>query len=646
MSPHLHTPNLSLTLAFTLSALLLAQPVSGPPPPPPGYPTSITTWYVDCTAPAGGDGLSWSTAFASIQTAINNAAHDGHTIIVATATYHENIHFHGKNLTLTSTRPSDPGTLAATVIDGNHNGAVVTFSGTEAQSCYLSGFTIRNGSFERDLYVPRQGGGGISGGTSDNGTQATIQNNIITANTADYAGAGLYQCDGLIQNNVISGNLSAHGGGLNRCDGTIKNNIITDNGWRTLSHTDYGGGLNNCHALIEGNLIAGNMADEDGGGLYHCHGTIQNNVIVGNWAYLHGGGLHRCHGTIQNNIIAANYTCAFGGALSYCLGTIQNNIIVGNDTNIGGGLSFCHGTIHSNLIAGNYAEYGGGLANCEAAILNNTIAYNTICGDPFHEKYGSAMYGCHNHAVIKNCIIWRNEYHGPLFSCNRPTYSCIYPSWPFGGLGNITDDPQFVGDPLQQRTWTDSPAFDPATWQTTLTDASAHWQPNSLTGLTLNPDTAQFQRLQFVVASNTSDQVLVWGNVQQLTAAPVAPGHSYRLYDYRLSDTSPCVGSGQNETWMSDALDLDGHPRIFDGTVDMGAYEYTIHILNITKPSPAAIQLTWNSHSADTYTVQACYDLLSHSWDLLAYVPSQGQTTAWTDTAPAGPIRFYRVKVN
>jgi len=43
--------------------------------------------------------------------------------------------------------------------------------------------------------------------------------------------------------------------------------------------------------------------------------------------------------------------------------------------------------------------------------------------------------------------------------------------------------------------------------------------------------------------------------------------------NYRLLETSPCIDSGSNIYVTSD-WDLDGNPRIIDGTVDMGAYEY------------------------------------------------------------------------
>jgi parallel beta-helix repeat protein len=44
--------------------------------------------------------------------------------------------------------------------------------------------------------------------------------------------------------------------------------------------------------------------------------------------------------------------------------------------------------------------------------------------------------------------------------------------------------------------------------------------------------------------------------------------------DYSLSYSSPCIDAGYNLNWMTNTTDLADNPRIVDGRVDMGAYEY------------------------------------------------------------------------
>ncbi len=255
--------------------------------------------------------------YSTIQSAIDAATNDDE-IIVAPATYYENINFSGKNIILRSTDPTSTTVVTSTIIDGNQADSVVIFSGTESTTCTLSGFTITNGRAAND--------GGISG----NGTLATIENNNITTNTADGSypdgyGGGLHSCDGIIQNNTISGNSAGHGGGLAYCDGIIQNNTISGN-------VGYGGGgLSDCNGTIQNNTISGNRATS-GGGLLDCDGTIHNNTIAGNYASQNGGGLFWCDGIIQSNTITGNSAKYDGSAFSQCRGFIINCIIWGNSS--------------------------------------------------------------------------------------------------------------------------------------------------------------------------------------------------------------------------------------------------------------------------------------------------------------------------
>ena len=272
-------------------------------------------WYVDDSVSSSGDGTSWGTAFKTIQQGIDASSH-GDTVIAAEGTYIENIHFNGKNIVLTSTDPLDPDVVAKTVIDGNQAGSVVTFDGTENETCVLSGFTIRNGSGTTipHRYPPPDtisvGGGIIGGDPWGEYTRAAILNNIIVDNSATGQcgiGGGIANCDGFIANNIIARNTAvgslatdSWGGGLAYCGGSITNNLIREN------HAYNGGGLLWCGGTIRNNAIAGNSAANDGGGLYACDGTIRNNTITGNAAGYGAGGFYKCSGTIRNCIVWAN----------------------------------------------------------------------------------------------------------------------------------------------------------------------------------------------------------------------------------------------------------------------------------------------------------------------------------------------------
>ncbi len=396
------------------------------------YPHSAVpiTWYVDGGVSESGGGQSREGAFRKIQEGID-AASDGDTVIVAEGIYVESIHFGGKNIVLRSTDPFDRAIMANTVIDGNHSYRVVNLSGTEDETCVVSGFTIRNG-------------GGVCGGDSENHSRATIQSNAITDNNAAQ-GAGIAYCDGVIQNNLIRNNESWSGaGGLHDCDGVIQNNVIIGNG---SFADDAAGGLTHCSGLIQNNVIVGNSSssmNSSGGGLAYCHGTIQNNTISGNSSNAEGGGgLDHCNGTIQNNAVTANHAM-HGGGIARCHGTIQGNTVSENEF---GGLYECQGVIQNNTVAGNS---GDGVFNCGGIIQNNTIAENS----------GWGLRGCEG--TIVNCIVWGNTQGrvDQVFETSDPVYSCIE-HWAGGGEGNISFYPHFVDPDARDyhlQTW--SPCID------------------------------------------------------------------------------------------------------------------------------------------------------------------------------------------
>ena len=385
------------------------------------------------------DGARPLTAKKTIQAGID-AAQDGQTVVVVEGTYFENIKFNGKNVILRSMDPSNPACVARTVIDGDRAGSVVTFAGTEDETCVLAGFTIRNG--DADL------GGGICGGRDSNYTHATIRDNVITTNSAlmgggvsgcageirenmvcannANGGGGLYVCDGIIENNIVSGNSGRNGAALYSCSGVIRNNIISGN-W-----AGYGGGLASCNGLIEGNTITDNHASSSGGGLYSCRGgSIRRNVVRENTAWRDGGGLYMCGDVLQCNIIVENHVYHYqsgGGGLASCTG-VENNLIVGNSAPSGGALYWCSGSIQNNTIVGNAAFSGS----------------------------GAAIYDREARSTIRNCIIWGNTAADgtQLYDTQTPSYSCIQ-DWAGGGEGNISDDPRFV-DP-------DGPDDDPYTF--------------------------------------------------------------------------------------------------------------------------------------------------------------------------------------
>ncbi|HXJ57957.1 MAG TPA: choice-of-anchor Q domain-containing protein [Verrucomicrobiae bacterium] len=93
----------------------------------------------------------------------------------------------------------------------------------------------------------------------------------------------------------------------------------------------------------------------------------------------------------------------------------------------------------------------------------------------------------------------------------------------------------------------------------------------------------------------------------------------------RLQPNSPCINAGNN-SYATNATDLEGNPRIAGGTVDLGAYEYQWPQLTIV-PSWPNVFLTWPTNNAGYdytgFTLQSTTNLSSPSvWSTNALSPT------------------------
>ncbi len=194
----------------------------------------------------------------TIQAGIN-ASVDGDTVLVQPGAYVENINFNGHNITVASRYILEPDTtlISTTIIDGNHDGSVVTFENGEDPSAVLTGFTLSNGVGQGIWGFG--GGGGITCSDSD----PTVSFCVVTDNIANNGNGGGIYCNG---SNPTFLNLSI-----------LQNNAT--NGGGIYFHTS-SPQLINC-------IIRDNNAYTSGGGIcdeWYSSPVLQNVIIQANFA--------------------------------------------------------------------------------------------------------------------------------------------------------------------------------------------------------------------------------------------------------------------------------------------------------------------------------------------------------------------------
>jgi predicted outer membrane repeat protein len=326
---------------------------------------ACTTWYVDgMNGSDNNDCKSPQTACKTIGQAISLAS-SGDSIMVAAATYTENLTI-GVSLKLIGSG------AATSIIDGGGANTVVTISGGVV---LLSGVTVRNGHIT-------EGGGIYNSGT------LTISNSTLSGNSADTRGGGIYNAGTLtINTSSVSGNSSGfHGGGI-FSDGKLTINRSTFSGNSAIT---FGGAISN-----------------------YGYGTINNSTISGNRAQS-GGGIFNFVGLTINRSTFSGNSASDGGAISNDRGlTINNSTFSGNSASSGGAISNYKGlTINNSTISGNRAGSGGGIYNVRkrsSAVINNSTISGNRTGN------GEGIYNNGGAATLQNSIVANSHKGGNCF---------------------------------------------------------------------------------------------------------------------------------------------------------------------------------------------------------------------------------------
>lgn len=106
----------------------------------------------------------------------------------------------------------------------------------------------------------------------------------------------------------------------------------------------------------------------------------------------------------------------------------------------------------------------------------------------------------------------------------------------------------------------------------------------------------------------------------------------------RLQPGSPCRNAGTNQPWMFGSTDLEGRPRILEGTVDMGAYEFSQQgsLLVVSTNAIEFLLPEGQSISSKVFTVRnggtgSMFYAVSPEMPWLSASPAGGVSTGETD---------------
>jgi len=342
--------------------------------------------------------------------------------------------------------------------------------------------------------------------------------------------------------------------------------------------------ISNNHAVVDGFTVTNGNDASSGGGAYIYGGTLLNCIVAGNSVTTNGqgGGIYmRSEASMVGNcVIAGNYcngrnsgwggggvSCFASGIISNC--TIYNNTATvngdgqygagGGGIHLDGGLAYkctvysnaCYGTAGASGLSG-----GGGLGLYNSGgtrtntVMNSTIYSNTISS----ASGGGVLTYASSNAMIYGCLIYGNNgrngggicwfHSADIQNCtvvsNRNGGSASAALYHYGnGANGIARMLNMIVYSNQGGTWTYDGTF------TNISLANCDMEVTNFPSgaivsncITNNPQFVDFDG----------------GN-------------------YRLRMTSPCVNTGTNQSWMTNAVDLDGNARILNGIVDMGAYE-------------------------------------------------------------------------
>jgi len=524
------------------------------------------TIYVDADATGANNGSSWLNAYRYLQDALA-AATTGDQILVAQGIYKPD---KGQGIT-PGDRSASFRLINGLTLKGGYAGFGTPNPDARDVDTYktiLSGDLAGNDIEVADpvelMSEPTRSENSCNVVTASDCDRTTLLEGFtITAGNANFviwSGGGIINGKPTISQCKITANSASSGGGIyfdhsaHTPGALLKDSVISHNA------ANSGGGIYNCAEIINC-VISGNSAvDGYAGGIYlgsDCETSITDCIFSNNSTALNAGAVFvsfsgseviftRCSfignsaGYEGGAIYSDGCTCGSYSTFYQC--KFIANSAAGN----GGAIcdyGFTDMQLYSCLLVGNSSGENGG-ALCDeydggSALINCTVSNNTAAGQGGAICYDNYSYKGRR---LGNTIIWANsDRNGQTHQ-----YSQIY-------LIEVSE--------LQD-----------------VTNCCIQVIPPEIKGqgnITSNP---------LFVDIDGPDNI---------------PGNEDD--NLHLLENSGCIDTGHNEYVLPQSSDLDGRPRIINGTVDRGAYEYAREQPGIIYVDDSATGANNGSSWADAY---------------------------------------------
>jgi predicted outer membrane repeat protein len=455
--------------------------------------------------------------------------------------------------------------------------------------------------------------GGLGTGISIAGITGNVSVQQCTVTTNSSSGASVSGAASIaFTGNTFNGN-SGWGVSCSGTSVTVSNNTFIGNSGGGFS---FGSGT----VTLSGNAFIGNSGNFG----FYCDAyqasaaaTFLGNTFNGNsvggallYASYNGGAT----GVFVGNTFISN--SGSGGACCYCTGTLtlSNNLFTGNGMSTGGwgsggGGAYCcskYGNsavvLSGNTFSGNSAaSCPGGGAYCYGVVtlVGNTFKQNTA------SQSGGGLYASGSTVTLQDNLIVKNSqsgagYQGGGIWVNPTATLNMINNTVFGNTANGSGG---------------GAAFQVYSTVELLNVYNNIIWGNSATGNGADVWLAGTGQKKVFLFNDVNSMYGVWDIAQNLLN--VDPKFFDAVNgDYHIQSTSPCKDAGTNGAPSLPATDLDGGPRIANGTVDLGCYEFS----------------TAATHPAD---INADFVITSDEFNAYAAAWKAGQT--WTNAPSSAP---------